>query len=401
MDYFLSFSCLSVTIAFAFGIARLSLGTRGAVSQRGRIGCLDGLRGYLALAVVAHHYLGTWNIERSGAFTVPDGNLVFQNLGPTAVLTFFMITALLFYGKLLRSGGRPNWKALYISRIFRLTPAYWVALTAVLFLLFYLSNWTLHVPLRSLMVELFNWIAFTIPGAVDINGFPRTGQVLFGVVWTLRYEWLFYFCLPLVGLAVMVGRDYPAARFGTLVACVAVVGFGPEVTVAHFSSTYALPFLLGMIAAELQAIDYLRRLTQGVAGTIVGLASLLVLLALPPDIGMVERAPFLLMFFLPVVAGNSYLGLLSKGPSIVLGDASYSIYLLHVLALRGLPIVFGADVYRNFSLVEGWLAMIPVAVVVVVVSILNYRYVERPFIDLGHRFSRTERKSPVLAKAGS
>ena len=70
-----------------------------------RISALDGLRGFLVIGVFLHHaahwYMniitGTWHGAPSQFYS---------NLGPACVALFFMITAFLFYGKILRNGGQ-------------------------------------------------------------------------------------------------------------------------------------------------------------------------------------------------------------------------------------------------------------------------------------------------------
>src|ERR1700761_4154599 len=86
---------------------------------------LDGLRALAALSVfVSHaglysHYLATGRWE----LVAP----VFTVLGQGGVALFFMITGFLFWGRLLRAHGRPDWRILYIGRVFRIGPLYLLA----------------------------------------------------------------------------------------------------------------------------------------------------------------------------------------------------------------------------------------------------------------------------------
>jgi peptidoglycan/LPS O-acetylase OafA/YrhL len=66
-------------------------------------------------------------------------------LGPFGVSMFFMITGYLFYSQLLKGKGRPNWKKLYIGRVFRIIPLYWFAVALVVFGVAIHSNWRLNV----------------------------------------------------------------------------------------------------------------------------------------------------------------------------------------------------------------------------------------------------------------
>lgn len=363
-----------------------------------RTGCLDGLRGYLALSVVAHHFLRVWNNARSGSMVAPDGSIVFQNLGPTAVMLFFMITAFLFYSKIVAARGRLDWRALYTSRLFRLIPAFWVILAIMLILLMVLQGWTLRVPPPRFLSEVARWMLFTLPGGPPINGYQETGSLLAGVIWTLRYEWLFYLLLPAVAVFVSLFGRLQILRLAMLVAGALLAAFGPAIIVFHFSSAFALPFLLGMVAAELNSIPRVRSFACDWRGTLVGLACLGVLLTCAPDSSLPWRSPFLVAFFLTIVAGNSYFGLLTQRPSILLGDASYSIYLVHGLVLNTLPLVFGEAIYAQADGVSGWRYLPPIAMTIVVFAIFNYRLVEAPFIRMGRTVLRARHEKPVLAK---
>ncbi|MCW6508567.1 acyltransferase family protein [Lichenifustis flavocetrariae] len=389
---------LILMMATSYALAWCFSRSQPVANQAARTGCLDGLRGYLALSVVAHHFLRVWNDARSGSMVAPDGNIVFQNLGPTAVMLFFMITAFLFYSKIVAARGTLDWRALYTSRFFRLIPAYWIVLAVMLILLMVLQDWKLQVSPSRFLSEVARWMLFTLPGGPPINGYRETGSLLAGVIWTLRYEWLFYLLLPVLALVVWhLGRTQ-ILRLGMLVVGALVTAFGPAIVVFHFSSAFALPFLLGMIAAELNGIRSLRSFARDWRGTLAGLACLGLLLTCAPDESLTWRAPFLIVFFLTVVAGNSYFGLLARRPSILLGDASYSIYLLHGLALNAMPLVFGATIYADAQGLTGWLLLPPIAATIVVLAILNYRLVEAPFIRMGRDVLRARREAPVLAK---
>jgi peptidoglycan/LPS O-acetylase OafA/YrhL len=87
-------------------------------------------------------------------------------------------------------------------------------------------------------------------GMIDVphtvNGHPRADLILAGVTWTMRWEWLFYACLPM--LALLSGKKtrvlFPLLG---LTFCLLVVALTSHKTVPMFASLY----LAGMSIASL------------------------------------------------------------------------------------------------------------------------------------------------------
>ncbi len=99
-------------------------------NNTGRLGSIDGIRGIMELGVLFHHYVHAYVFHVSGQWT-PDHSRFYRVIGPAGVLIFFMITGFLFWTKLLDQGGRIDWRKLYISRIFRVVPLYWLAVAII------------------------------------------------------------------------------------------------------------------------------------------------------------------------------------------------------------------------------------------------------------------------------
>ena len=78
-----------------------------------RFSSLDGLRGYLALAVFLHHSAIWYFYLRSAAWALPPSRL-YTHFGQSSVALFFMITSLLFWSKIMDGRDRPvDWLRLY------------------------------------------------------------------------------------------------------------------------------------------------------------------------------------------------------------------------------------------------------------------------------------------------
>ena len=72
----------------------------------------------------------------------------------------------------------------------------------VVLVTFVVTDFSLQVRYQDLAKQIGSWIAFTLPGAPDINNYPQTNLIVAGATWTLCLEWAFYFTLPVFGILV-------------------------------------------------------------------------------------------------------------------------------------------------------------------------------------------------------
>jgi len=337
---------------------------------------LDGLRGFLALGVFVHHaaiyrqYLrdGTWGV------TTP----FFTKLGPFGVTLFFMITAYLFYGRLIDERGKPNWRRLYLGRLFRIGPVYLVAITAMFVIVAWRSP-RLLVPPLDLAGQVLGWLALGVGPRVDLNGFWDTRHLLAGVTWTLQSEWLFYGLLPLLALG---------AR-GKAFLLMPLVGFFLTLGVLTVAPPDAIPacmapFFAGMLCAALQRTTHAPKPRAWLASALViGLISGFFVFNLEAR-GATATA-ILAAAFMMIVSGGSIFGLLTCYTARGLGAISYDVYMVHGLVLAeicAIPAVRVAVLANN----QGHLAMATAATVIVLALAAGLHVlVERPGIALGKR----------------
>ena len=92
------------------------------------------------------------------------------------------------------------------------------------------------------------------------------------------------------------------------------------------------------------------------------------------------------LFFLIVASGNDLFGLLTHPASLVLGEISYSIYLLHGIVLYLLFTVFEPFSIGGLPLTQFLLLAPVLAVGIVAVAALSYAAVERPALMAGRRY---------------
>jgi peptidoglycan/LPS O-acetylase OafA/YrhL len=359
--------------AFAFGWIAVPDATR-------RVGCIDGLRGYLALSVFFHHGFHWLYGLKDPNWSIPPSGNVLANMGSATVALFFMITAVLFYPKVLRRLSDHEWLAHFISRIFRLTPLLWVATAAVVVVILILNKFSLGSHPGITLLNLLQWLTFY--GTPDLFGHQFSYRIIAGVTWSLVFEWGFYVALP----AFSYGHALLRGRIGMLPVLVAIfVYFERLIYIGYDGPRYYMVFVSGMIVAEVVRNETVACLLRTRGAAVIGLAALLAeflsgvtaFSALPPIL--------LAIFLAPVVAGNSYFKILSLKGSVVLGEISYGIYLLHGILLY---------VVRNLLVHSpGYYGIPPLALLVIVVAMLTHRFVEVPSIALGKRLSKRLQRS--------
>ena len=364
-----------------------------------RVSTLDGLRGFLALAVVFHHAAITQEYLRDGLWRLPPSRF-FAMLGGVGVAVFFMITGFLFWQKMLTECGRLRWTSLYIGRVFRIGPLYLVAVGAMILVVLTASGWRLHGTAFGLVKTCAWWLSLGILGpAGEIDHYAATEHVLAGVTWTLQYEWWFYASLlPLALLARYraLALAFPPCAFAVL--AIYTIAFHAEADPARPIACAAL-FLAGMSTACLRAVSSGPSapdvLVSGMVALLIGATFLA--FSSPYAIGAIA---LLAAAFALIASGSSVFGLLTTPSAKRLGDMSYGIYLLHGLVLT---IVFAVTPVRVFALSSAfgfWATIMICAVIVVLVATITLIKVERPGVALGRRVDRAIRER-LAARSGS
>jgi peptidoglycan/LPS O-acetylase OafA/YrhL len=368
----------------------------GAAHPR-RTTTIDGLRGFLVLSVFVHHLVITRIYIEHGIWDYPP-SAFYRLLGQGGVACFFMITGYLFLGKLLDAKGRPDWQALYMGRVFRIGPMYVLAVTVMLLVVACRTGFRLHEPPFVVVSSVLQWLALGIvPLQPEVNGYPMPGLILAGVTWTLFCEWIFYASLPLVAMMVR-WRAWIvciASGWGTCVVVSAAAPGLPDslVTVKLTPGLIAGAlagllgfFFSGMLVATLErsgAHDWIRARISAPAGSLIALACLGALFTgFDSIIGPLQIA-LATAFFYFVCQGSSLFGILTTTGAQRLGNLSYSIYLLQGIALSGAMAIAPLRMFSMQSAAHYWLTGVACALVLVALSTLTYRCIEKPGIAWG------------------
>jgi len=337
---------------------------------------IDGLRGYLAFCVFLHHAYIWFYFLHHGEWKEPDSNL-FNQLGQTAVVLFFIITAFLFTSKLIQAKNKEfDWKKYIISRFYRLFPIYFFSILVVFTIVAILSDFQIKDSFFNIVKSLLDWLFFTISGPSDINGIEDTYLINTGVAWTLPYEWMFYFLLPLFGLFFKVKTNTKILIYFTLIFLVIV-------TLNKSSLKNFIPFLGGVLCSiifkEKDKYTFLKNASFAI------LAIALMILSVYFFNSGKKIIPIICSTFLfaTIVARNSYFGILSSVFSRRFGQITYSFYLLHgIILFITFKFLIEYDTAVKLSHTNYWLIVTACIFPIVLCSQLCYKFIELPFIKL-------------------
>ncbi len=393
-----AFVCAALLVALASTPLLRGLDATPSTRAR-RMSQIDGLRGFLALAVFFHHAPIYQSFEMTGGWWLPRLRF-YQTLGPLGVSMFFMVTGFLFYGKLLDENGRPDWIRLYIGRLARIAPLYLAAL-ALMLATIAISSPHLHVSLRELARQVGSWLLLGYGRQVDINGYRDTWTLDAGVTWTLHYEWLFY--AALVPLGWVVGRARSRTAPLTLAALAACLAWAAVTPASELPPTW--PVLLSMFGVGMSCavVERSRRrpAAGGPAGALLVLVALGATFAFPGLYGFATTVLLGTAFSL-IVLGNTLFGLLTSRAATRLGDISFGIYLLQAPALAAVFAV--APVGLKRSPPGFWVCVFASVVLLVAAASLAHILVEKPGIAAGRwiadQLGRRSRLGPFRVSEG-
>jgi len=291
---------------------------------------------------------------------------------------FFMITAFLFYSKLLDARAKSmDWIALYVSRIRRIMPLYTFAILVLFLVVACASHFTLHEYPWQILIEFFQWMLFI---ETTVNNYRITIEIVAGVIWSLTFEWLFYCSLAWVGKTIF--------RIRTPVSILIVTGllFALFLVIILYNYTYDLgqrtsAFAGGIAAAFLVRNDKVKKFCSRVWASCILVVLIPAILLFYPNIG--SPVPFvgLSLAFIIIAAGNNIFGLLTHRLLRYLGMISYSVYLLHGLVLFiCFRFAIGLKKAWRLSPLEHWLVIGCCAISLILLCTLTYLYIEKHYL---------------------
>lgn len=349
--------------------------------RRATLHNVQGLRGIAALIVVMAHVSGDHGFEERvfGSSWTSWSNLPAN----TGVDLFFVISGVIMVVTTWHTFDRPGASRRFIlRRIARIYPLYWLVNSAVLSL--------------SLLVP--GSVAFDDRGGAHLLQsyllLPTGGRLPLLVAWSLVFELYFY---VVFALALLVGRSrFAWVMSGWVVVTLALTAIAPNATnpyVAIVANPLSLEFVLGVVIGVAAVHGrYVRPPTVLALGVLAFVACLVYLGAsgwaeFPSDPVRVAlvAVPAALVVYGAIGVEVTGRRLLPR-PVQRMGDASYSLYLVHVPALTAFGIVLAGRLPTT-----PWVhaLVVPLVIALVVAAALAcYRLAERPLQVLAHRALR-------------
>ncbi len=331
------------------------------------------LRGIASLLVVYMHVTVNTK-EISHQIFLGD----FFKFGGAGVDIFFVLSGFIITYTSRKGIGNPHKLLPFLRRRFvRIFPAYWIIIG--MFLLVQIVLPSFYKTPYNFTTGNFLSTFFLLPGHTMVNG----------VSWTLTSELFFY---ALFSLAFLIPDKKIAFSlsmlYGVMLVVIALSGY-PAANGNHWMNLAVFPmnveFIMGVLAAAIiPSIPKSLGIPLIITGSIIFLTSAILsnagfyLLASPFNRVVIFGIPsFLLIIGLVKYELNKNISL--HNILLSLGEASYSLYLLHLpLVVAGIRIITRFNIENNIIL-HGLLFLL--IGIICFASILFYQWVEKPLIN--------------------
>jgi len=353
---------------------------------------LDGLRFIAFLLVFIHN---APYIESS------KGWALLHDYGWIGVDLFFCLSAFLIT-KLLdiehEREGKINIASFYMRRILRIWPLYFFYIILIILfpVLLQRNNNYEFMQIAGLATFTFNFVyAYLFPIVIT----------LFIHLWTISFEEQFYLVIPwsIRGIT----RVVPKTRMGILTIIFLLASAIRAIFIYlqfKHPAIYILPFarfeaLLGGMAIGLGLFDNLFHNIKSWILFLLGVALNSAIFALPK---IYEINWYLMLSYLFVGAGMSLIlfsvtrkessllrNLLSNPPTVYLGKISYGLYVFHLISIRLANQIYDKILSTNHTGLADRTVLVFITglMITIIISILSYNLIEKPFLRLKEKFS--------------
>ncbi|HTB43038.1 MAG TPA: acyltransferase [Acetobacteraceae bacterium] len=353
---------------------------------RPKIASLEGLRGVAVGLVFMVHYAVAWTLvfpqaANDSTATGVAADIAFS-LGNAGVDLFMALSGYLIYDHL---ASRPQRFTGYLGRrMRRIFPAYLVVLAI------YVSLMLLDPNKSKLPASMSASVAYVVECALLIPGFFGHEPIV-GIAWSLTYEILFYLLLPVL-IAV---TDLRHRSWNQRVAVLSGVGLLVLLATAITGDNErVIMFVGGMLAREFLVrfrYSFPRPITAEIAALAVVGATFLYMAVLRGPLpftyplfphSIIRSSALFIAFPMLLAVTLGVHGVCRRLfewlPLRLLGEISYSFYLVHNLAMRvALPLV-KAHASPSAPQALYWLAMPAAFAFCLVPALVLYATIERP-----------------------
>jgi hypothetical protein len=343
------------------------------MSSKKFLNSIQFLRGFAALAVVIHHTSGY--VKRYFEPTLLFND--YFSIGFAGVDLFFVISGFIIHFTSKKYLNNPSKLTEYLKKRFiRVYPIYWIITTTLFF-----SSWLLVIILHknifsigypdTMLAYLKTYTLFPLHFAIN------------PVTWTLSYELFFYVCFAILIIS---------KRLWIILALIMVVSFYnifldvsevADIDLNYYNfvfSGYNFEFLFGFLIYQF----YEKINLSNLISVLLLIISLFIIVFFGYSVGDYDSYRRVLTFGFP--SGLILIALLNLEKNkaisfprftILLGDASYALYLIHfpmMLLLNKIPQILGftfsgsAEVWYSYFIIFS----------IVITSIFVHKWVEKP-----------------------
>lgn len=371
-NYHLILAALAILIsACIFGSEKFAFIDKDIKTKRFKN--IDGLRYLLASFVALHHLIIGKNFFNTGEWKLPD-NIMDIFVGQFGVIIFFMVSGSLFVS--LCDNGT-DWLKFYIKRFFRLAPMLFIS---SVFCVVIAGAIQLHNGSFVYNDNFINWFdAAILNQRPDLFGLAHSFTISGGVTWTLFWEWSLYFSLPLIFI-INSRKESFSLMIAILFICYYIYS-----KYDYMSSIFISSFAFGGLAKLISQKITIKNRSFIEILTIVSFAASFFVGCYSTPFTLTALLVYSI-FFLMICLGGSFFGILNTSGFRRLGDASFSIYLMHPIVWFAMnKVMMHLGIFNNIFLTciistVSW-------VFTCFISVIAFHYIESYFIDLGKKIT--------------
>ena len=359
------------------------------MKEQKHLGPLDGLRGLMAFWVLFGHVSHSTGME-----SVPVLRSAHYAVDGFMLLSGFLMT----WHYVLRAPKEPwtswrTWSAFYIRRYFRISPLYYLLLIPSFAMLGLYAHWE---QASSAILTVANTLATVVP--VDLSNVLSHLSYAFGLLprfhaslplpdWSISLEMQFYLVFPFLMLFVL---RFGWVAFSAVATAIWLAANSSTLGYAHmFSQPSPLPmsllwFVIGMVWAGTFAANQKLQLRWILLGCLLAVIS-----RDPHDIILVFVFAWILFAQKRILLGglaDAARRVLSCKAAKFMADASYSVYLTHLLILR--PIAYFLLTKTHLSTTGQWAIALVITTVCSYGAAIALRPIEKWGISVGRQLSR-------------
>lgn len=260
-----------------------------------------------------------------------------------------------------------NWKELYLNRCKRIYPLY----LFVVLIIVAITLLNTHVDFTNLD-DFFTWLKkWLLFRGTHFQNFD-SDIIIAGVHWTSLYEWSFYFSLPLIYMISHWRLVKPI--FWCLMLILSYLLLRKS-SFALINILFPMSFLAVIWSKKWKSLMFKH---SRVINLYMWFVFPLCLFFIPSS--HIGHLLLTVIAFSFIANGFDYLGILQHKGLKILGDISYSIYLLHGIVLYFLFKILHVYDFQHANIYIYSLYQPFVVLITVGCSLFTYRYIEQPFL---------------------